>query len=147
MSLSPDQPCSCSALRQAARRVTRLYDAALAPVGLSLNQYAVLSQVSRSGPSAQGDLAERLVMDRSTLGHLLRPLQARGLLHVTVDPEDRRRKLLSVSQDGRRLLESADPLWAQAEATFREAFGLERAQRLRTTLARVIDAMPDAWLT
>src|SRR5437762_6318726 len=66
--------CNCAALRQAARRVTRLYDDALAPTGLGLNQFSILARLSLVGPSTIQDLARLLIMDRSTLGHLLRPL-------------------------------------------------------------------------
>ncbi len=73
--------CNCAALRQAARRVTRLYDEALAPTGLGANQYSILVRLS-GGPSTIQELAQRLVMDRSTLGHLLRPLEKRGLVRT-----------------------------------------------------------------
>ena len=43
--------CNCAALRQAARRVTRLYDDVLAPIGLGVNQYSILARLNRVGPS------------------------------------------------------------------------------------------------
>ena len=64
--------CNCGALRQAARRVTKLYDDALAPIGLGVNQLSILVRLNLVGPSTIQDLARLLVMDRSTLGHLLR---------------------------------------------------------------------------
>ena len=67
--------CNCAALRQAARRVTKLYDDALAPIGLGANQFSILARLSLVGPRTIQDLARLLVMDRSTLGHLLRPLE------------------------------------------------------------------------
>src|SRR5882762_6774389 len=71
--------CNCAAIRQAARRVTRLYDQALAPAGLRITQYPILSWLAATGPVTMNVLAERLAMDRATLGHNLRPLQAQGL--------------------------------------------------------------------
>src|SRR5258708_24770003 len=70
--------CSCSALRQAARHVTRFYDDALAPVGLGLNQYSILSNLSRSRPKNLQALAYLLFSARSSLWPLLRPLERRG---------------------------------------------------------------------
>jgi DNA-binding MarR family transcriptional regulator len=135
----PDLPemCNCSALRQAARHISRMYDEALAPVGLGTNQYSILSRLERSGPLAQNKLAERLVMDRSTLGHLLRPLERRGLLGIAVDPDDRRRKLLALSTIGQELLDEARPRWSAAQARFEGQFGAAEAERLRTTLMQV----------
>src|SRR6185295_11571068 len=85
--------CSCAALRQAARRVTRLYDDALAPTGLGVNQFSILARLSHVGASTIQDLARPLVMDRSTLGHLLRPLEKRGLVRLDVSDEDGRSRL------------------------------------------------------
>jgi hypothetical protein len=79
--------CNCAALRQAARRVTRFYDEALAPTGLGVNQFSILARLSRVGPSTIQDLARLLVMDRSTLGHLLRPLEKRGLVKLDVSEQ------------------------------------------------------------
>ncbi|MGH7087069.1 MAG: MarR family winged helix-turn-helix transcriptional regulator, partial [Acetobacteraceae bacterium] len=78
------QGCSCLALREAARHVSRLYDEALAPAALGVNQFSVLGMLAHSGPASLSALAGHLVMDRSTLGHLLRPLERRDL--VTIGP-------------------------------------------------------------
>src|SRR5207244_12483078 len=50
-----------------------LYDDALAPIGLGANQFSIMARLSLLGPTPIQDLARVLVMDRSTLGHLLRP--------------------------------------------------------------------------
>src|SRR2546423_12638942 len=87
--------CNCGALRQAARRVTKLYDDALVPVGLGVNQYSILARLNRGGPSRIQDLAWLLVMDRSTLGHLLRPLERRGLASPDASVQARRRRTVA----------------------------------------------------
>jgi DNA-binding MarR family transcriptional regulator len=138
--------CNCSALRQASRHVTRMYDEALSPVGLGINQYAILSRLSRLGPIAQNELARRLVMDRSTLGHLLRPLLQRRLIDASIDPGDRRRKLLSLTHEGQQRFAAAAPRWAQAQRAFEQAFGDDRSDELRTTLMYVTNVQPaSAW--
>lgn len=129
--------CSCSALRQASRHLSRFYDAALAPAGLGVNQYSILSRLERLGPLAQSELAERLVMDRSTLGHLLGPLKQRGLIEIESDPADRRRKLLSLSNEGRDRLARAQPLWASAQSGWETSFGKAQADALRIVLMDV----------
>ena len=131
------ESCSCSALRQAARHVTRSYDAALAPVGLSLNQYAILARLTRLGPMRLKDLADNLVMDRSTLGHLVRPLEERGLIAMVVGPNDRRSRVLALTAEGNALTARAAALWGLAEASFAEAFGTGEAASLRGMLKRV----------
>ena len=132
------ETCSCSALRQAARHLTRLYDEALAPTGLGLNQYAILAKLDRFGPQNLRDLAARLVMDRSTLGHLLRPLETRGLLELGIGAADRRQRLIALSPAGAALMPRARQLWATAEQRFESAFGADEAFGLRTVLAKVV---------
>ena len=129
--------CTCLALRQAARRVTRLYDDALAPTGLGVNQYSILARLSHVGPSRIQDLARRLVMDRSTLGHLLRPLEKRGLVRLRVSEQDGRSRMTEVTPAGRATLAKGRPLWAQAQRRFANAFGEKSALDLRTILKKI----------
>ncbi len=70
-SSTPSQ-CTCFRLRRASRRVTQVYDHALAPVGLSLNQYSILRRSERE-PRVLGELADELGMDRTTLTRNLSP--------------------------------------------------------------------------
>ena len=137
MSQVEPEVCNCSALRQAARRVTRLYDDALAPTGLGVNQYSILATLGRVGPSRIQDLAQRLVMDRSTLGHLLRPLEKRGLVRLDMSEDDRRSRVIAVTPAGRALMKKAHPLWAKAERRFERVFGADAALGLRTILKQI----------
>lgn len=144
MSTGPFEPCSCGALRQAARHVTRFYDRALSPTGLGLNQYSILSRLNRLGPKNLQDLADNLVMDRSTLGHLLRPLEARGLLVMKPAPADRRARIISLTAEGGALLQQARPLWSQAETEFQRQFGADAAETLRQLLMNATRVTFDA---
>jgi DNA-binding MarR family transcriptional regulator len=137
MTATSPESCSCSALRQASRHVTRLYDEALAPTGLGINQYAILSKLDRFGPHTLQSLAERLVMDRSTLGHLLRPLEARGLAASRVGETDRRHRLIALTPAGTALMAEARLLWMDAERRFQAAFGAGESLALRTALKQL----------
>ncbi|WP_131112994.1 MarR family winged helix-turn-helix transcriptional regulator [Lichenihabitans psoromatis] len=137
MTDAPAELCNCTALRQTARHVTRLYDDALEPVGIGVNQYAVLSRLDKFGPTAIQPLAQALVMDRSTLGHLVRPLEQRRLVSLTVSEQDRRSRLLVLTAEGRALLARARPLWAEAQSRFETTFGAAVASDLRSVLKRV----------
>jgi len=129
--------CNCAALRQAARHVSKLYDDALAPIGLGVNQYSILGRLNRLGSATIQELARALVMDRSTLGHLLRPLQARGLVRIDVSKEDRRGRKLVLTAAGKALVAKARPLWAKAQARFETQMGSAEAADLRGVLKRV----------
>lgn len=129
-------PCNCISLRQATRRVTQLYDQVLAPIGLRATQLALLRSVDRLGPIALNPLAEDMVVDRATLGHNVRPLEARGLIRVTVG-KDRRSRVVSLTKAGRALLAQSHPLWHQVQKTFEDELGAETAATLRSILHRV----------
>jgi DNA-binding MarR family transcriptional regulator len=132
--------CNCGALRQAARRVTKLYDDALAPIGLGVNQFSILARLSRVGPSAIQDLAGLLVMDRSTLGHLLRPLEKRGLVKLEMSEQDRRSRIVTLTHAGKAAVAKARPRWAAAQRRFESAFGKDAAVELRTVLKEIATA-------
>lgn len=68
-------------LRKATRHITQAYDEAIAPTEFIITQYSMLSTIHRAGDATLGDLADILVMDRSTPGHNLRPLE-RDDLHT-----------------------------------------------------------------
>ena len=72
--------CNCLALRQAARHVTQFYDQFLAPSDLRSTQYSILARLQRRGPMTINALAGELVMDRTTLGRNILPLQRDGLI-------------------------------------------------------------------
>src|SRR3954468_15460192 len=59
-------PCLCAALRQAARAVTRVYDAELRGTGLRTTQHALLGFLAHVGEVRQGDLGEMAALDETT---------------------------------------------------------------------------------
>ena len=130
--------CNCTALRQATRRISQLYDTALAPSGLKTTQRAILAQLGRSEPASVGQLAEALVMDAGALAHTLKPLERDRLIAVTVDPDDRRSRMITLTRQGRAKLAESDALWAKAQAGFEAAFGRVESEALRQALQLLV---------
>jgi DNA-binding MarR family transcriptional regulator len=112
--------------------VTKLYDDALAPVGLGGNQFSILARLSLGDPRTIQDLARLLVMDRSTLGHLLRPLEKRGLVKLEISERDRRSRVVALTQAGKAALGKARPRWAAAHVSSKTRSG----RRRRSNFAR-----------
>lgn len=130
--------CNCTALRKASRRISQLYDTALAPSGLKATQIAILAQIGRSEPTTVGELAETLVMDSGALAHTLKPLERDGLVAIAVDPDDRRHRLITLTRRGRLRLAETDALWAKAQRGFEAAFGRAESKALREGLRVLI---------
>src|SRR5262249_35561792 len=84
--------CNCFAVRSAARHVTQLYDQFLAPIGLRVTQFSILAILKRLGPLTINALAKQLVMDRTTLGRNILPLERDGLIRVSASVGDGRAK-------------------------------------------------------
>jgi len=136
MRLASSNPadCNCLALRQAARHVTQFYDLFFAASGLRATQYSILARLKRNGAMTINALARELVMDRTTLGRNMLPLERDGLIAVVPGKVDRRSKELRLTDAGAASQRSASKSWAQAQARFEGAFGAKRAKALRTLL-------------
>jgi DNA-binding MarR family transcriptional regulator len=126
--------CSCTTLRKASRRISQLYDAALAPSGLKTTQRAILAQISRCESTTVGGLAEALVLDAGALAHTLKPLERDGLVSIDVDREDRRNRVVRLTPAGRTRLAESDMLWENAQRGFEAAFGRVKSKALREAM-------------
>jgi DNA-binding MarR family transcriptional regulator len=129
--------CNCLALRQAARHVSQFYDQFLIANGLRATQYSILARLQRKGPMTINALAADLVMDRTTLGRNILPLQRDGLISVRPGRIDRRSKELQLTKAGGARFRAASESWRQAQVRFETAFGLKRAKKLRALLHEV----------
>lgn len=130
----PVGSCNCTALRKASRRISLLYDAALAPSGLKTTQRAILAQIRRSEPTTVGSLAEALVMDAGALAHTLKPLERDRLVSIQIDPDDRRNRVAKLTPAGRTRLAESDKLWQNAQRGFEAAFGRSKSEALREAM-------------
>src|SRR5271170_1621484 len=107
--------CNCLALRQAARHVTQFYDQFLAPSGLRSTQYSILARLQRKGAMTINALAAELVMDRTTLGRNILPLQRDGLVAVGPGKSDRRSKELRLTRSGVARFHDGRKGWEKAQ--------------------------------
>jgi DNA-binding MarR family transcriptional regulator len=83
-----------------------------------------------------------MVLDRTTLGRNVRPLQRGGYLKVTADAEDRRKRALALTKKGLAAARKAMDGWGNAQTRFEQAIGLDDAKTLRKLLRKVIAADP-----
>src|SRR3954452_7880221 len=107
MSKPPDVPfettmlvrdtCLCLHAQRTARALARRFDEALRPVGLTNGQFSLLMALNRPEPARLGPVAALLAMDRTTLTAALKPLERKGLVAVTTDPQDKRGRLLTLT--------------------------------------------------
>ena len=132
--------CAALNLRKAARIVTQLYDNALRPLGLRSTQLPILVTLAAHGALSVSDLADRLVLDRTTLLRNLRPLQRRGLIGVDRG-EGKRSRRFTLTAAGGEAVAAALPLWAQAQARVMDGLGPTQSLRRQRSLSRVVSLL------
>ena len=130
--------CNCHAMRAAARHITQAYDQFLAPTGLRTTQFAMLAKLKRKGPLTINALAEEMVMDRTTLGRNILPLERAGLIRIAPAAADRRAKELHLTRAGEQRFHAGRKGWAAAQARFESTYGARRAAELRGLLRAVV---------
>jgi DNA-binding MarR family transcriptional regulator len=128
--------CYCTTFRAAMRRMAAAYDDALQPVGLNVQQFALLRRVARGEPVSLTELAERSELDRSTVGRNVRVLERDGFLELSRG-DDQREAVVALSRRGRKVLEQGAPLWEACQAGIEDRVGRDRMRVLREALERI----------
>jgi DNA-binding MarR family transcriptional regulator len=128
-------PCLCKALRQATRAVSRLYDEELRDVGLRTTQYSLLRRLRHAGEVRQRDLGGLTSLDETTLTRNLRPLIDAGWVAIRAG-EDRREKLVRLTDAGAAKLQEARPAWERAQARM-------RSQLTKEKWSSLLDLLPE----
>jgi DNA-binding MarR family transcriptional regulator len=126
--------CLCLHVQRAARALARRFDEALRPLGLTNGQFSLMMSLNRPKPPGMGSVAALLAMDRTTLTAAVKPLERRGLVVLTVDPMDKRGRLMKLTPAGQALLSSAVPIWERTHAAVEGLIPNADPDRLRTDL-------------
>lgn len=118
----------------------------LADAGLGQHQHAILCCLDEFGPAFQKDIAGRLGIDSGDIVAFVDRLQVAGLITRERDTRDRRRQLLSITDDGRRELERVERLFDEAEPGALGALTAEERAELHRMATRVLEHhAPQAW--
>lgn len=128
--------CLCLHAQRAARTLSRRFDEAFRPLGITSGQFSLMNGLNRPEPPTIGAVAALLAMDRSTVTANLKPLERAGLATVSVDTKDRRGRRAALTDAGRALLAAATPVWIREHARLEAGLNGE-AEALRTGLRGV----------
>ncbi len=126
--------CACFNLRKASRVVTQHFDETLKPSGLLITQFTILVAIAIAKSGTINELAERLVMDRTTLTRNLKPMEREGWLK-SEPGQDRRTRVIRLTPNGKIALAKALPLWKQAQSHVEQTLGQQRWNSLLSHLA------------
>jgi DNA-binding MarR family transcriptional regulator len=128
--------CACTRVRTAARMMTRVYDEALRPAGLTASQLAILAAVDVVDAASIAALSKQLTMDRTTLSRNLKPLTEAKLVRLGAEGW-KRSKTIELTREGRAQLALATSLWEKAQAAFLRRFGKAQWKRVEGDLRAI----------
>lgn len=132
--------CTCANLRKATRVVTQAYDSALQPSGLKSTQFILLANLTGQGGMPVTQLAEALVMDRTTLTRNLKPLVRKGLVRIDQE-EDLRVRRVRLTEAGAEAVRVAQPLWEEIQIKVGARLGDQRWAGLIDDLTATVEAL------
>ncbi len=134
--------CTCFNLRKATRVVTQLYDDRMRSSGLRGTQFALLVHAHAMGPVALTKLAEAMVTDRTTLARNLEPLEKNGFIEVE-DGEDRRTRIVDITEKGRAKLAEAFPAWKKAQDEIKKMMGQDKWLSMMSQVSLLVDQIKE----
>ncbi|MDO9383169.1 MAG: MarR family winged helix-turn-helix transcriptional regulator [Hyphomicrobiaceae bacterium] len=129
--------CLATRVRQLSRIITRVYDDAMRPLGITASQYTLLAQLaSRDGITAV-EIGHELDIEKSTLSRNLKRLLALG--HIIMDPPaGRRGRGLHLTPKGQAVLKDAYPIWQAAQTRAIGVMGADSRERLDDLLGNAV---------
>jgi DNA-binding MarR family transcriptional regulator len=124
-------------LREAARKVSALYDEALAPFGINIAQFSLLRRVKRLQPVSLSDLARSVHLDRSTVGRNIKVIERMGFVQSGRGDLDQREALIALSAQGVDLLIKAGPVWEDCQSSMEARLGPVKITALQDILRSI----------
>jgi DNA-binding MarR family transcriptional regulator len=116
--------CLATRVRQLSRIVTRIYDDALRPLGITASQFTLLTQLAHQDGITAVEIGGSLDIEKSTLSRNLKRLLALG--HLTMDPPaGRRGRGLHLTPKGQDVIQKAYPVWRDAQTKSVRVMGPE----------------------
>jgi DNA-binding MarR family transcriptional regulator len=129
--------CACGNIRRTTRALTQLYDGYLLKCGLRVTQFSLLLNISLQAGLTVGELADRLIMDQTTVSRNLETLKRFGYVELTREGRDGRKRVLAITAAGAAKLAEAMPLWEEAQGRIESGLGADRLRELLKLLAMV----------
>ena len=130
--------CFCLASRQAARKITRLYDQYMQESGIRVTQFTILSQLMLRGEMPIGKLAGILGMERTTLTRNLTPLEEKKWISVKAG-DDPRARMIGITGQGRNVVRRSFPYWSKAQAHIGKLLGADGQAALKLLGSRNLE--------
>lgn len=126
---STSAACISTRIRQLSRIITRVYDDALRPLGITASQFTLLTQLAQQDGITAVEIGHSLDIEKSTLSRNLKRLLKDG--HITMDPPaGRRGRGLHLTPKGEMVIQQGYPVWRDAQTRTIRVMGPESRSTL-----------------
>ena len=126
-------------LRRAHQRHTAIFQEHIGDAQLTPLQFAALVKLRDLGEVSQNQLGRLTAMDAATMQGVIKRLGARGLIERRPDPDDRRRLILNLSDEGRKLVQALVPRGADITALTLEPLTPAEQHNFLALLAKIAE--------
>jgi DNA-binding MarR family transcriptional regulator len=121
--------CLAVRVRLLSRTVSRIYDDALRPHGLTISQLNILTSIQSLRPAPSNEVASALSMEISTLSRNAALMEREGWITVA-HAEHGNGRVLSLTKAGARKLVEAKPGWASAQKEAKALLGTDGVEQI-----------------
>lgn len=135
--LKPLRNCICRNLRMTTRVTTQHFDKIFQTVGLTAPQFSLLAEITASENIAISELAEKMLMDQTTVTRNIEILRKKGYVNVRTDDNDSRKRCISISKIGEEKLNEAIPVWNNVQSLIEKEIGTEKFKDFLITLGQI----------
>ena len=115
-------PCYCINYRRAANTLTKYYDAAVAPIGLTGNQFFLLNSIQQLGSCNKSELAQYTSLDRTTIIRNLNTLEKKELVEPAPGAS-RRSSAIQLSETGSKAFMAGLGIWQKLQEEVQQVLG------------------------
>jgi DNA-binding MarR family transcriptional regulator len=128
-------------LHRAGQCAGEVFHGEMQDADLTPRQYAVLLTVAHNEGISQTGLVDRTGIDRSTLADIVRRMLKKGLLQRRRTKEDARAYAVKLTEDGKRLLRTADPVTQRVDDRILNALPAKQREQFLDQLGLIVDAL------
>ena len=125
-------------LNRSAQEIRDMFAASLQPLGIDPRHFGVLAFIAEGGALSQQEIARQVCCDRTTMVSVVDDLERKGLARRSVDPADRRKYAVVLTEKGRRILERGGKIAAQMEERYLSSLSASERKVLRGLLQRLV---------
>ena len=125
-------------IRRAHQLSVAIFAEQTAAFDITAVQFAMLNALIEEPGTDQITLAGKVAFDAATSGAVIARLEAKGLLRRDADPKDKRRKLLTATEEGEKIVVAMKTAVADVQVDIMQPLSKHEARQLTTLLAKLV---------